>query len=144
MLSTTVFSIIILTVIILLSLIASKLLLKVWNIYILSFVWIIFSLLILSTSPENVPLDSEHIIKEYIRSSYDSEIKKEDIIEILNSNEPDVNITEFNIYNIPTTNSKSIKIKFRKGNPIYDEGEYSFVVGERDEKIFVEVNKKEA
>lgn len=112
-----------------------------WDIVSVLCLGALLSLLTL-VSPISASLDSEHIIKEYIRSSFETEVKEADISKILKEHDPKVTLTELETYQIPNSKSKSVTLKFRKGKYIYANGEYSYIVGENNNNVFIEPSKK--
>lgn len=99
-------------------------------IFILFFTFVIFLPL-----PEK--LDSELIIEEYLRSSYSSEINREDISDILNVHDKNAELLHIKTYKIPNSTSLFVKLDVRIGKHVYRDLEYTYTIGVNDNKVFV-------
>lgn len=82
-------------------------------------------------------LNSELIIEEYLRSSYDSSIKEEDISSILKSYDKGAKLLDIETYEIPNSKSLYIRLDIRAGKYIYRDLEYKYTVGVDNDKVFI-------
>lgn len=82
-------------------------------------------------------LNSELIIEEYLRNSYESNIKKDDISEILKYHDKDTKLIDIETYKIPNSKSLYVKLDIRKGKPIYRDLKYKYTIGINDNKVFI-------
>lgn len=82
-------------------------------------------------------LNSELIIEEYLRNSYNSNINKEDISAILKSYDEDTKLLDIETYEIPNSKSLYIKLDIRTGKLLYRDSEYKYTIGINDNKVFI-------
>lgn len=82
-------------------------------------------------------LNSDLIIEEYLRNSYESNIKKDDISGILKSYDKNAELLDIETYKIPNSKSLYVKLDIRKGKPIYRDLKYKYTIGINDNKVFI-------
>lgn len=86
-------------------------------------------------------LKSESIIEEYLRSSYETTINKEDVSDILNSYDKNAKLLDLNINEIPNSKSIYVELEIRKGKFIYNDLDYKYTIGADKDNIFIKKDK---
>ena len=86
-------------------------------------------------------LKSEPIIEEYLRSSYETTINKEDISDILNSYDKNAKLIGFKVNTIPNSKSIYLELEIRKGKLLYLDIENNYTIGLDNDKVFINKEK---